>query len=364
MKTLTVTYHFGTSYGALLQAYALQQTIISLGHENDILDYLKTPDPVKKKTTIKSIAQKWYLKFLKTIRHNQFHILNKSFADFHKDKLHLTRMYTTMEDLQHDPQIKEYNALITGSDQVWKLTSIPPFVDARLLNFGAEEAYRFSYAASLEELSYTDEHKMRLTEALQRYKGVSLREESARKYIESFTGLKCLHIIDPVFLLTKEQWMSIANKPRLQGPYILCYQVQRNTRMEEVAYELKRKTGYPVVSICNTYIKWIKSDYTFFDVSIEEFLGFYDQAAYVVSTSFHGVALGLVFDKPVYALVKRVLSNRIRDIMELMGLQQYLIEQEKKDPIFDYDNNTLNKMRRIRNQERQRGIDFLINMLS
>ena len=38
MRTLTTTFHFGTNYGATLQAYALQQTIMSLGHENDILD--------------------------------------------------------------------------------------------------------------------------------------------------------------------------------------------------------------------------------------------------------------------------------------------------------------------------------------
>lgn len=364
MKTLTVTYHFGTSYGALLQAYALQQTVLSLGHENEILDYLKTPDPIKSKPNIKSLIRKLYFKYLKTIRRKHTEELEKHFVDFHQNKLHLTKMYKTMNELRNDPLVNTYDALIAGSDQVWKLTSIPPFVDARLLNFGAEDARRFSYAASLEELSYTEEHKARVTNALKKYKGISLREESARNYIESFSGLDCLHIVDPVFLFTKEQWMTIAKKPRIQGPYILCYQVQRNSRMEEVAYELKEKTGYPVVSICNTYIKWIKSDYTFFDVSIEEFIGFYNQAAYIVSTSFHGVAMGLIFDKPVYALVKKVLSNRIRDIMELMGLQGYLVEQGSNASIKEYDESKLNNMAKIRNQERQKGIDYLSSMLS
>ena len=39
MKTFTVTYHHTCNYGALLQTYALQHTIESLGHENTVFEY-------------------------------------------------------------------------------------------------------------------------------------------------------------------------------------------------------------------------------------------------------------------------------------------------------------------------------------
>jgi len=40
MKTFTVTFHHTTNYGALLQTYALQQAILSKGHENLVMEYV------------------------------------------------------------------------------------------------------------------------------------------------------------------------------------------------------------------------------------------------------------------------------------------------------------------------------------
>ncbi len=365
MKTLTITlFHHTTNYGAALQAYALQQAIKKLGHENDILDTVPTSKRKNKNFVPMQVVRTLYLKYLFLKRKKKVVTLKQHFSNFHNEYLQLTRPYRDMVDLRTDPNIKNYNCLITGSDQVWNLSTNPAFIDSRLLLFGPDNCIRFSYAASIEELNYNEHKKELVRNALKDFKGVSVREESARRYIESFAHVKCKRVIDPVFLLSKEDWMKIACKPRLQGPYILCYQVLRNKRMREVAYLLKKKTGYPIVSICNSAIRWIKSDYSFFDVSIEEFLGFYNQAAYVVSASFHGVAMGLVFDKPVYAMVKEVRANRIKEIMNIMGLQKYVVLEESKSNIPEYNLTDLHQMKGIKEKERSSGIEFLKTMLS
>lgn len=364
MKTLTTTFHFGTNYGATLQAYALQQAIIKLGHDNAILDIVNVPNKSSISFSPIQVARTWYIKYLSFKRRKEITVLRQHFLDFHKKHMRLTHAYANMEELRNDAKIQKYECLITGSDQVWNLKTRPSFIDSRFLLFGTEKCRRFSYAASLEELDYTESQKKYVANALKRFKGITVREEAACKYIESLSGLKCERIIDPVFLLTKEEWMEIAQKPRIQGPYILCYQVQRNTRMEEVAYQLKRKTGYPVVSICNSAIKWMKSDYTYYDVSIEEFLGFYNQAAYIVSASFHGVAMGIIFEKPVYAMVKRMRANRIRNIMDIMDLHDYIMVQGSNNIITEYNEISLQKMTTIAQKERTKGLNFIKEMLS
>lgn len=364
MRTLTTTFHFGTNYGATLQAYALQQTIMSLGHENDILDIVDISNNEAVLLSPKELARRFYLKYLSFKRRKQIAVLRQSFDEFHKNHMHLTRVYVDMEDIRNDPQVQKYDCLITGSDQVWNLKTRPGFVDSRFLLFGSEKSRRFSYAASLEELDYTDDQKTYVSNALKCFHGITIREESACKYVESFSDIKCKRVIDPVFLLVKEEWMKIAREPRLKGPYILCYQVQRNKRIEEVAYLLKKKTGLPVVSICNSAIKWMKSDYTFYDVSVEEFLGFYNQAAYIVSASFHGVAMGMIFEKPVYAMVKKERADRIRNIMTLMGLSDYIIVQGKNDAIPEYNDTRLREMKAVWQDERNKGIGFIKEMLS
>lgn len=364
MKTLTVTYHHGTNYGAVLQTYALQRTLQKLGHENVVLDYSSPKIREKQKFSIVQRLKKYYLRYLLFIRKKSLTKLINHFDEFHKKHLMLTKPYCSVDEMRKDNDLNQYDCLITGSDQVWNLKGYRNLVDARLLLFGSDGARRISYAASLEELDYTDTQKQRVSNALHKFNGISLREENAREYIESFSGLDCERVIDPVALLQKEEWIQIAKKPRLKGPYILCYQVLRNHRMQEVTNYLKRKTGYPVVSICNSQIRWIKSDYSFHDVSIEEFLGFYQDAAYIVTTSFHGTAMGLVFNKPVYALVKTQGANRIGNLMEITGMTDYMVRQGEKTPIKDYSELSMIKLQSIIDCERDKGIQFLKKMLS
>lgn len=363
MKTITTTFHYGTNYGAVLQTYALHKTILKLGHENLVLDTEQSRSPIPENHSLYSIASELYIKYLSFLRNSKLIRLNKHFADFKKNNILLTRPYKDMNDLRKDELANSADCLITGSDQVWNLKSRPEMVDSRLLLFGKSECIRFSYAASLEEQNYSEKEKDYVKTALSQFKGIGVREKSACNYIESITGRNCRRVIDPVFLLTREDWNSISVQPRLSGPYILCYQVQRNKRMEEVAHYLKNKTGYPIVSICKDAIRWMKSDYYYHDVSIEEFLGFYENAAYVVSASFHGVAMGLVFNKPVYAMVKKARANRLRDIMNVMGLDKYIIDQDAQLDIRDYSEEDIVNYRRICDSERTDGVNFLNDML-
>ena len=356
MKSLTVTFHHTTNYGAVLQTYALQQTILSLGHKNLVLETKVYSKKKKQKKSVRTI----YLRYLSWLRRKDGIALKQHFSNFHRNRLQLTRPYESMDDLRNNAP--DVDCLITGSDQVWNFATTPNFIDARLLKFGKESVIRFSYAASMEELNYTDEQKQRLKDALISYKGISVRERSAKEYIESFSPYTVEHVLDPVFLLPKERWKEIAKKPRIDGPCILCYQVQSNKRMEDVAYWLKKETGYPVVSICNGAIRWIKSDYTFFDVSIEEFIGFYSQAAYIVSASFHGVAMGLVFDKPVYALVKSVRANRLKEIMKLFHLDNFIISQSDSKDLLKYNEEALINMQAIKKQYIMKSFDYLNRM--
>lgn len=361
MKTFTTTFHHTTNYGATLQSYALQQTIQKLGHENVIMEYSnpRSDTGKSKPLSLRMRIVHRYIKFMHCLRKKQCDRLVASFRDFHEEYMNLSKRYVSMDELRNDPP--EADCLITGSDQVWNLTSNSALTPAYFLDFGKPDCIRFSYAASIEKLTYTEEQKRYVNERLSQFKGISLREESAKQYIESFTDYKCQRVLDPVFLLTKEEWNTIAAKPRITVPYILCYQVLSNPRMQEVVNKLKKMTGLPIVTINNGPYKLIKSDYALFDVSPEEFLGLYNGAKIVVTTSFHGTAFGIVYNKPTYALIKNVNASRISDTMKLFGLQNNLIsastqihEPKENSPIVV---DTLAK-------ERELSIGYLKDMLS
>jgi len=359
MKTLTVTFHHSHNYGALFQMFALHSKIKSMGHENLVLETELDPSKRKNKSyNPKVILRNAYMYVCGKIRKKELQMLYKSFADFKKNHVNFTVPYTSMDDLRNNPP--DVDAMITGSDQVWNMTTIPSMIPSRFLDFGNPDAIRFSYAASIENMHYSEEQKEYAKEQLKKFKGITLREKSACDFIESFSGLHTESLLDPVFLFEKKEWNAIAKQPRIQGPYILCYQVLSNKLMQKVVNKLQKDTGYPVVSICNVSFKWIRADYSFFDVSPEEFLGLYSNASYIVTTSFHGTAFGIIFNKKTYTIPRNISSNRICDLMNLVGLEDYVVKSEKKlsNTSIDWDRVNL-----IIDGERNRAIQFLHQMI-
>ena len=205
MKTFTITFHHGTNYGALLQTYALQQTILSLGFENTVFEYPYSSRFYEKIDLRRPRAA------ASSAIHNYNKLLHKaavkkreeSFRAFHRDRLQLSREFKTMDELRRENI--DADVLITGSDQVWRFSGNPEFVPARFLDFGSDAARRVSYAASVEQLNYTEEQKELVRNWLSRFKAVSLREESARAYISEITGREAVRVLDPVLLLTPKR---------------------------------------------------------------------------------------------------------------------------------------------------------------
>lgn len=359
MRTFTVTFHHTCNYGALLQAFALQHYIISLGHENTLFEYPYTVSKRKMiSCSIRETIKICYLSILRKLRNKELSELEHSFRQFHEKRLRLSSPYESMRQLQNDPPSAD--CYITGSDQVWNLGTLPEFIPARFLDFGGSKVKRISYSASIEKMNYSDEEKAKVKAYLSKFDAISVREESARAYLESFTGYPLTRLADPVFLLSKEEWRNISAPPRINPPYILCYQVQSNENMQNVLNTLKKKTGFPVVSVCNSQIKWVKSDMTYFNVSPEEFLGLYDNASIVVSASFHGTAFGLLFGKPTYGLIKSRNGNRIKELLDLFRMSEFCISKDDAipDPVID-ETALSNQIE----EERLRAKEFLRNCL-
>lgn len=361
MRTLTVTFHHGNNYGALFQMFALHSKIKNMGHSNLVLE--TSPSTLKKGKKVnlnpRAILREAYIFCFQLFRQKQMSSLARSFSEFKRRYVEFTPAYSSMADLTTN--CPEVDALITGSDQVWNLNTVPSMIPSRFLDFGKPNAIRFSFAASIETMDYSESQKEYVREQLKKFKGISLREQSACDYIESFTNYHTESLLDPVFLFDKSEWLSYSTKPRIEGPYILCYQVISNKLMQKVVDDLKKETGYPIITICNVPFKWIHADYSLFDVSPEEFLGLYNNAAYVVTTSFHGTAFGILFNKRTFTITKDISSNRIYNLMRLLGLEDFVIKPNyqltNKEIDWDYVNGVISK-------ERNRSTKYLQSMLS
>ena len=151
-KVATVTFHMAWNYGAILQAYALQQALLGLEYDSEVWNY-----DCKKISDCYSILDTTGLKaFIKSIlMYRSKKKKKKNFKRFVAENIRLTEKITKNN---RSEIAKQYNAFIVGSDQVWNY-KITGGDGAYFLDFVPERRKRLSYAASFGIKEIPEERK-------------------------------------------------------------------------------------------------------------------------------------------------------------------------------------------------------------
>ena len=178
MKPIGIlTFHRASNYGAVLQAYALQQVISGLGRKAVIVDY--------RCRTVEEGHRPWGL-----FKRHKFPVVlfrrlvaikkDRIFGAFRKNRLTLSRPMQ-FEDLEGARD--DYALFVAGSDQVWnnKLSGMDP---AYMLVF-AKEQQRYSYACSLGFDAFPEGTKELYREWLTGMQCISLRETRSVDLLET-----------------------------------------------------------------------------------------------------------------------------------------------------------------------------------
>ena len=353
MKIITVTMQNADNYGAVLQAYALQQTLIELGYDNEILNcrFANKSNP-----NLKVAIRKVVLKMQNAIYFNRNKKLLGRFIGFRNDFLRQTEPYHSVAEVQQSPPQAEI--YLTGSDQVFALGN--SLVPIRFLDFGDTDTVRVSYAASKGLYEKDDKSIAYLKDMLSRFSCVSSREDQGTKYIRETIGLTCQTHIDPVFLLEREDWDKITPEPRIKEPYILCFRMLRHDAFQPLVDKLKKETGWQVVSIQPRADKKLKADKYLFDVTPQEFVQLIRDAGVVVTTSFHATAFSIIYKKKFYSLIDYK-PERAAALCEMFGVENRLIKKDVSEftPINDIVYDTADN---IMTRKRQEAITYLKNL--
>lgn len=322
MKIVTVTSQKADNYGAVLQAYALQQTLMKLGYNNELLDYHITQ---KHALNPKLFIRENIINLQNVIFYGRSKKLSGRFLDFRKNLLKQTITYFSVKDVQNNPP--EADIYLTGSDQVFALGNA--LVPIRFLDFGAPDTVRASYAASKGLYEKDEKSIAYLKKRLSAFDCISSREEQGTEYIKNTLGFSCQTHIDPVFLLDREQWNKITPEARIKEPYILCFRMLRHDAFQPLVDKLKKETGWQVVSIQPRADKKLKADKYLFDVTPQEFVQLIRDAEVVVTTSFHATAFSIIFNKRFYSLIDYK-PERAVALCEMLGLENRLVRKDDK----------------------------------
>lgn len=313
MKIGIVTQPLLNNYGGIIQNYALQKVLKSLGHEAVTFDCRYKPIP-------------WWIylcSWLKTLfcffvpdKRRPFAKITpvekrrECFEDFVSRNISKTKPLTS---LSHNLELaNQFDAIVVGSDQVWR-PKYAPDIDEAFLGFLKNDSIRrVAYAASfgVDEWEYTAKQTKECSALAKKFKVISVREESGVDLCKKNLDVDATWVLDPTLLLQKEDYLMICeNVPVSSKPYLAAYVLNMNDSIRKECEQTATEKGLE--------LKVFSADAQA-SLSVPEWLAMFRDASYVVTDSFHGTAFSIIFGKDFKCLYNETRgSARFESLLNL-----------------------------------------------
>lgn len=364
-KIGTVTFHGAQNFGSVLQTYALQEFVTGLYKEAgqtcnyNVINY-RTEFQKSFYSIYKSVKNpKNIVKNAVAFRYNAaLKIKNQKFEEFLNNYINLTDEISESEDLERFGS--DFDYYISGSDQIWNVRAAD-FESAYYLDF-VKNGKKISYAASFGPLKIDWKlyGKEKYSLLLSEYSAVSVREKGSRDSVKELIDRDCEINVDPTFLLSKQQWKAIQSDANYNGgQYILLYCLEPSKDQLSMAKAISKKLNLPILitrynnknDIINGFVKR-------YDCGPLDFLSYIDNAALVLSSSFHGTAFSMIYNKPFYVF-NGMEDSRISSILKTAGIEDRSIESVRDIDKVSPDTVDFSIVNEIINDERNKAGYYL-----
>lgn len=333
MKIALVTIHKANNYGALLQAYALQEVLKKFG-EVKLVDYDNeylsvTLRPIRFVLTLHGLLGigKDLCRFFPRSR-----LVNK-FNKFISERFELTPTYGQAELLRN--KLPGYDYYVVGSDQVWNPTCVSQkgLLDTvYFLEFAPDGARKISFASSVGGHVYSDEEALAVKRYLTTFHAISVREKNTQDYLTHLGIENVEHVLDPTLLLDRSQWQPLISQQACSEPFLLVYSVPKSKLVRPAVDYFAKKLGLKVIAVDQDLTANANVDEHLRDAGPEDLLSLFAAAEFVVTDSFHGVCFSINFERQFVALTPGVHVNRVESLLSLVGLSRQYVRQESEFP--------------------------------
>lgn len=320
-KVGIITFHNSVNYGALLQTYALSKVLVNDGYNVEVIDYVN-------KSIERDLSSGRY-QFQKSLKGCIKYLIkrvhgyrkDKSFSNFINSELYLSKERRINRD-SISALSDRYDVVITGSDQVWNL-NLTDNDTTYYLDFVDDGVKRIAYAVSCGD-SANDLSKA--LSYMEKIDSLSVRERSLSTLLQEKYGISSVACTDPTLLAGKDLFKTVIRKRLIKEKYIFCFLMDNKPEMLEVARRIAKEKGLVVVDNKNSFQFFLHS-------SPYDYLSWIYHAEFVLTDSFHGTALSIVFNKSFASDMydaKGQIKKRIEDLLISFGLSERFVRIDLK----------------------------------
>ncbi|MBR3498235.1 MAG: polysaccharide pyruvyl transferase family protein [Selenomonadaceae bacterium] len=350
MRVAMMTLNVYDNYGNMLQKYALYRTLKKFADSVEVLWHPATKPFYPYKLELEQQAEG-------NLRQAVF----RGVREYKLKQFNDANMVTRFDITYLEELADEYDYFVVGSDQVWN----PEFsVPGRFLEFAPREK-RIAYAASIVIPELPKNVQGAYKKKILEIPHVSVREKEGCDLVEKLTGKRPLQVVDPVFLLTADEWRAIAKRPPwldkkiYDNGYLMTYFLSGT--IPEQVNRLANKLGLPVINMLD------KNNFEHYITGIEEFIYLLDHATILCTYSFHGTAFANIFKKPfiVYRVgkLRTTRFSRLGSLLEMFGLSDRVSDMALNINLDDPLKIDFTRREEVLPLERKKAFNFLANAL-
>lgn len=366
MKVAILTITNGQNYGNRLQNYATQALLNSLGVEAETVINTTNQNVINDKNIIgsfKYIVATAYSKILVTNLPRLNKILRrKSFNDFNEKYIKFSSYIISRNNIPDDFKDK-YDYFICGSDQVWN----PNFIFNSEIDFltFAKSGQRIAYSPSFGISELPNSCKDNYRKWLTGMDYLSVREEAGARIIKEIADREAIVLLDPTFMLCKNEWLKIAKKPKfisnLDKKFILTYFLgNKDRKSDKKINDIAKKHNLKIINLMDI------NDKNIYSVNPSEFIWLINNCELMCTDSFHGVVFSLILKTHFIVFERKSIgasmNSRLETLLSKFDMENRLDKNIINDnEVFNVDFSNVDE---IINYEKERSFQYLKNALN
>lgn len=339
MKIGIITQYLCTNYGGILQNYALQQILKERGHNVETLQHdsilqLKFPRNILvviERCILKQLGKYKGPVFYEKKYNKDFPVVTKNTLGFVASHIKTRVVNKSCSDVQPD----EYDALVVGSDQVWRKNYNNLNVTFLLFakNWGVKKV---AYAASfgVDKWEYNNEETTVISESLRGFNAISVRELSAIDMCKEYIGVYPELVLDPTLLLTFKDYNRLLAGEAIKENYLFYHfldPTQEKISFIEQISELKKWELLSLNHKCDEH-QLLTNIEDRIQPPVEDWLRGIRDSKIVITDSFHAAVFSIIFSKPFYIVGNAKRGNsRFESLLSAVGIQGRMIDIKSFD---------------------------------
>ena len=365
MKIGILTLLPAENYGGILQAVALYSYLSEKGHDVTLIRK-QYAVPLWRKCVVELV------RFL-PLKGNKFSIIKNRYVKACKLKPFIekympaqSRSIVTAAELEILLEEERFDAVIVGSDQVWRYSYINDghysvyFLDVNV----CYPLKKIAYAASFGLDHWEAKDKIdKVSSFLKDFTAISVREKSGAEICLKDFGVQSECVVDPTLLVGVDFYnrffdgrMKVASRKTLVT-YILDESENKNNFINKVMGDLFNGDDFVQVNLAKGY----EGSYYL----VEEWVWEIKNAGCVITDSFHGMIFSILFEKEFFVSgnVERGL-DRFLSVLIPLGLEDRIFMGEGDD--FHYPASQIDyaSIKELIGHQRRRSVMFIENAIS